>query len=87
MSNKSARIVKKETVRSMAEINKEFSQLIGKVGQAQYQVHVYQNAVKELNSELERVNKEAARRQQLDSAKASTDPEQQELTNEEGENV
>lgn len=87
MSNKSARIVKKETVRSMADINKEYSELIGKVGQAQYLVFVHTKAVKELNEELERVNKEAARRQELDKAIAATEPVQQELTNEEGENV
>lgn len=53
--------------RSMDEINKEYSELIGKVGQAQYKAYVYQRATEELNRRLELVNTEADARGKLDA--------------------
>jgi hypothetical protein len=61
--------------RLMDAINTEYSELIGKVGQAQYQAYIYTQKVAELNRELERVNQEAAERKRLD-AEAQTKTEE-----------
>lgn len=58
--------------RTMEEIQKDYSELIGKVGQAQYQVFAYQREVDSLNNQLLNVNLEAKARNELD-AKAKAD--------------
>ena len=66
--NLSTKKVKPVPPRTMAEINKEFSELIGKVGQAQYQVFIYTQETERLNREIQRVNNEANERSKLDQA-------------------
>ncbi len=69
MSRKSARIVKKDNPpRSLEEINKEFSQLVYQAGQAQYQIHVIEGDLSQINYRLREVNREAAARNELDKA-------------------
>lgn len=56
----------KTNTRTMEEINKEYAELISKVGQSQYLVYIYERETAELNKRLKEVNEEASRRQQLD---------------------
>lgn len=53
--------------RSLEEINVAYSELIGKVGQAQYQAYAYTREVDKLNQQLLNVNLEAKARQELDA--------------------
>ena len=60
--------------RVMEEIQAEYSQLVGKAGQNQYQAYVLEQERNNLNSALIRVNQEAAARQQLDQQTAKETP-------------
>ncbi len=53
--------------RPLPEIQKDATGLFNQLGQAQYQVYVYEQAVKNLNKRLESVNQEAAARKELDA--------------------
>lgn len=68
--NKNAAAKNLKQVRSMDEINREYSELIGKVGQAQYTAYVYLDDVKKLNERILAVNQEAAKRRDLDQLAA-----------------
>lgn len=52
--------------RSLEDIGKEYSKLVSDVGQAQYQVYIYQQEVDRLNRQLKEVNLEAKARGELD---------------------
>lgn len=51
--------------REMDEIKKEYSQLLSKVGQAQYVVYVHSQDLEQYNQRLLEVNKEAQARENL----------------------
>lgn len=75
MSNKSARVVKKPSIpRPLVDIQNEYSQTSFKAGNVQYQIHVYQRELTQLNQELERLNNEAAARNQLDAQAKAAEP-------------
>jgi hypothetical protein len=52
--------------RSMDEINKDYSNLIGELGQAEFKLHLDQEKIKNLKYQLSQVNIEAHERQALD---------------------
>lgn len=54
--------------RPLDEIRKEYAQLCATLGEAQYLINQKQLEVQHLAKELQRVNQEAAARQQLDAA-------------------
>lgn len=77
MSNKSARIVKRNSPpRAMTEIQQEYQELVFKAGQAQYQLYVIERDLAQTNFRLREVNVEAAARNELDKK----DKEQNEQT-------
>lgn len=53
--------------RAKEAISKEYSELIGKVGQVQYLVYVYTKETEQLNARLLELNQEANRRDILDA--------------------
>lgn len=57
----------KSLPRSMEEINKEYSELISKVGQAQYQAYAYTRETERLNAKLIEINLESRERHILDN--------------------
>lgn len=73
-------IPKNQVPRTMEEITSEYSQLVGKVGQAQYQAYIYTKTVAELNKRLEAINQEAEARRALDKQSASA-PAKEETAN------
>lgn len=68
--------------RTMEEINKEYSETVGKVGQTQYLVYVYTKELEQANSRLLSLNQEASARQVLDKNSAQTETEETGAANE-----
>lgn len=58
--------------RSIEEVTKEYTELCGKAGQAQYQVMVFTKELERLNERLLSVNQEAAARNELDRQEKAT---------------
>jgi len=75
--NKQGKKIKTSPPRDMAEINKEYSELIGKVGQAQYQAFIYKQETERLNQEIRRVNSEAAERTKLEAEAKLTETKEE----------
>lgn len=57
---------KSKEPRSMDEIKQSYMELSNRSGQVQYQAHILNKELKNLNDQLESVNNEAAVRQELD---------------------
>lgn len=71
MSSKSSKVkIKKQAPRPVEEINREFSDLIGKLGNANYLIYVYQKEAEALNKQILSLNQEAAERKNLDTQAA-----------------
>lgn len=58
----------KQEPRQLAEIQKEYNELMSKLGQARYQVFVIERDIAALNSRSLEINQEAAARNELDKA-------------------
>ena len=80
MSNKSARKVKlppaPKTPRSLDEINQDYGRLASQLGQASYQVFVFEMDIQRMNDELRELNYEAAARNALDKKAAAPQEEE-----------
>lgn len=55
--------------RELSEITKEYQELIGRAGNLQYQLFVFQDELSKVNDRLVEINHEAAARQNLDKEK------------------
>ena len=62
----------KQEPRQLAEIQKEYNDLMSKLGQASYQVFVIKRDIEALNARSLEINQEAAARNELD--KAASEP-------------
>lgn len=62
---------KEQVPRAMEEINKAYSELLARAGQAQYLVYVHSNELEQVNKGLLALNQEAANRNALDKQAAA----------------
>ena len=87
MSSKSSKGPKKinlpketSTPRQLPEIEAEYGRLVAQLGQANYQVFVFNEDIKRMNEQLRNLNYEAAARQELNKQKPETE-EQKAVSN------
>jgi hypothetical protein len=76
--NKMAKEVK-PVIRSVEEINKEYTELIGQAGIEQFKLYLAEENLKRLNGRLHLVNMEANERGRLDQEAKATEANKEEI--------